>query len=317
MRFTSTARPSLTPLGHRLLHLSESKLANLEPGLGGRDTASTLWKGVVVREAVKSAWKSVDQGSLGEMNDWHSKSAMGLDVIGEDEEEEEVGVAQEERWFENLMSSFGDDDVDQEAQAPHEWIESNVAGAFDDIDNVEYYDEDMEAYTLPTRSPITSPTNLPASLPAYEAVSYDEVQVRVEVSPAADLDDDVQVAFVDNVLLVEQPAQPVLAALAQPYSASHPPFGSPISPLSLSPISDDLDQYAQDFLLPPPLVRSLSSSSSSLEDDDDPCVTPPTYSYEELEDEDRPVDDGFAMTKKAFGTGWLELRLDDETAMVV
>jgi hypothetical protein len=60
-----------------------------------------LWKGVVVREAVKSAWKSVDQGSFGEMNDWHSKSAMGLDVIGEDEEEEEVGVAQEERWFEN------------------------------------------------------------------------------------------------------------------------------------------------------------------------------------------------------------------------
>lgn len=263
MRFTSNVKPALTPLGHRLLYLSESKLVNLEPGIGGRDVG--LLKGVMIREAVKSAWQSVDQG-VGEFNDWHSTRAMGLDVVEEEEEEEE------EKWFEDLISTF-DEEV---TEYQHDWVESNVAGAFDDFDI--YDDEGMEAFTL-TRSP-----------PSPQPI--------------------ITVAIVPEEEEIHQPAQPILPALTHP-TPSSTPAGTP-SPLLLSPDVDDLDDCADDFLLPPPLVRSFSSAStSSLEDDDDVCVTPPSYSCEELEEE-APIIGGFEMTRKVFNDGWLGLNLVED-----
>lgn len=323
MRFTSTVKPTLTPLGHRLLNLSEAKLSTLEPGIGGRDTASVLWKGVVVREAVKSAWKSVDTGSLGEMNDWHSKSAMGLNVIGEDgEEEEEEGeasVAREERWFEDLMSTFGDEEGDEEGGYQHEWAESNVGGAFDNLEDVEYDEEGMEAYTLPARSPTLSPTRSPISPAiAHVTVSVEAVEVDGEDEAELDIVDDVGINFhVETFTPLAQPAQPILTPLARPLAPTPTPAGtSPISPLFLSPFPDDLDTYAEDFLLPPRLIRTLSSSSTSTMPDDE-CLTPPLGSAEleqeqdmGYEEEEEAIENGFSMTKKSFAHGWLGLDMD-------
>ena len=213
MRFTSPlSRPSLTPLGYKLLHLSEVKLANLESPLGGREEGEALWKEVVVRQAVKSAWESVDQGSVNNLTDWSAKGAMGLDVIGEEEDEEMYGSAaaegmlgrddggfggrQHQAWFDNLINSFGEDEHaytssqrDEETHQAHEWAESSVETPFDDL---EYDDEGMEAYTLPsiisapspTSSPIVGPLSIPTvpTMPV-EVPGVDEMQISV--GPAA------------------------------------------------------------------------------------------------------------------------------------
>ena len=341
MRFTSNARPSLTPLGHRLLHLSESKLNQLEPALGGRDTATLLWKGVLVREAVKSAWRSVDEGVQAEMNDWSHKAAMGLDVIGEDDEEEEELEEQEGRWFEELVSSFGEDDFGEGQGAyAHEWADANVASAFDDV---EYDEADMEAYTLPSSpSPTLATIAIPA-LPVSPAPDYDflpasEVtSTEVEILEVSDEDEDEDIYESDSdseidyhygtrsahlVFPEPHPLQPIIIPLSVPRAqplAPHPTPLTPISPFTLD-YSDDLDECADSFLLPPPLVRSFSSDSaaSMREDDDDPCVTPPQYSCEELEEEAPvppvEVEHGYIMTKRALsGMGsWLGLQLDGE-----
>ena len=63
MRFTSPdlAKPTLTPLGHRLLSLSERKLWNLEAPIGAREPGDTLWKSVLVRQTVQAAAGSIGQ----------------------------------------------------------------------------------------------------------------------------------------------------------------------------------------------------------------------------------------------------------------
>jgi hypothetical protein len=345
MRFTSNARPSLTPLGHRLLSLSESKLNQLEPVLGGRDTATLLWKGVLVREAVKSAWRSVDEGVQAEMNDWSHKAAMGLDVIGEDDEEEEEEFEEEKegRWFEELVSSFGEDDFGEgQAGYAHEWADANVASAFDDV---EYDEADMEAYTLPSSpSPILAAVAVPPS-PRSPTVDYnalpasDVTTTEVEVLEVSDEEDeadydyeshvdwqighDFRTRFLHLAFPGPQPLQPIIEPLAVPRAlpiAPHPTPLTPVSPFTLD-YSDDLDECADSFLLPPPLVRSFSSDSAASmreDDEDDPCVTPPQYSCEELEEEAPvpavEVEHGYIMTKRALsGMGsWLGLQLNDE-----
>ncbi|ORY27471.1 hypothetical protein BCR39DRAFT_226960 [Naematelia encephala] len=293
MRFTSpSARPALTPFGHRLLYLSESKLANLESPY----EASALWKGVILREAVKAAWRSVDEGAVADLNDWHSKGAMGLDVIGEDEDEEyeydeededTTGYTtggREERWFEDLVSSFGEDE--DERPIEHEWVESNVS--IPEFDDYEY--EVGEAYTFPvTQSPPSTPLVTPAADPASSA----DWVVRIVAAEDDDLDDQVEaVDQVDpselglDVDAIERPHRlRQLGGRLEPVTPSQLPLPSPLTlaSFSLFPITpvtsplespdgypsdvmeyDDLDDCADDFLLPPPLARSFSSVTSRL-----------------------------------------------------
>ena len=339
MRFTSSTRPALTPLGHRLLHLSESKLAYLEPGVGGRDSASAMWKGVIVREAVKSAWKSVDQGS-GDLTDWSSKSAMGLDIIGEDEEEEDEEEEEEGRWFEDLVSSFGEDDFEHDAA----WTSSAPS-----------YDESARSFSF------TSPRSSPIEFGVVSAdliLSSDEAEVEVGV---VEVNDESEYDYQDPVLQVKslnfaadvdapltgdtkhahlvsdmkslylslpaQPLQPILMPHAHPI-APVPTSLTPISPFTLNDVllGDDLDQMSDSFLLPPPLVRSFSSvSTSSLQDDE--CVTPPAEDCRELAEDDEDdydeemqeaeYEDGYAMTKRLMAGGWLGLSLNDRSPVLL
>jgi hypothetical protein len=247
MRFQSTVRPVLTPLGQRLITLSERKLYALEPPVGGRDEANLL-KGILIQESVKSAWRSVEQGYQVQVNDWQSNTAMGLDVIGEEEEEEEEAEQQEERnerWFEELVQSFGDDEALDEQE--HEWAESEVGSAVDE-DDFEYYEE-FEHYTLP--SPPSSPTQLPSSPPSSLSVlaspptSFSTTQPSLEET-ATSYHTTVAVEVVEVEQVLHQstqvssspvwrdsvPSTPLL-------SASRSPSTSPVTSFSLA--DDDVE----------------------------------------------------------------------------
>ncbi|ORX33670.1 hypothetical protein BD324DRAFT_643835 [Kockovaella imperatae] len=344
MRFISaTARPSLTPLGYRLLHLSEYKLANLEPRVGGREDGVALWKEVVVREAVRTAWKSVQQGTVGDLTDWSSKGAMGLDVIEEEEEDDDEEsnstsstsstVGQERQWFEDLVNSLGDDEVDD--ARTHEWAESFVETAFDDM---EYDDEGIEAFTFPAISPPLSPSlppspvNGPLSLPTVSPTLTSRRRTDVEVIIVGSTDDaepeDDQDLVADMTMStrdspsspsavsppnrrvkyhfgpkpgdgVHRPLSPVLAALPSPTwsqkdkSATYDPDWKSTFDLDQR---DPLDDCADDeFMLPPPMHRSMSTDSACSTDDDEECncVTPPWpsgRSLEQLEDDDSEIE---------------------------
>jgi hypothetical protein len=244
MRFQSTVRPVLTPLGQRLITLSERKLYALEPPVGGRDEA-TLLKGILIQESVKSAWRSVEQGHQVQVNDWQSNNAMGLDVIGEEEEEEEEVEQEErsERWFEELVQSFGDDEMIDEQE--HEWAESEVGSAVDE-DDFEYYEE-FEHYTLP--SPPSSPTQLPSSPPSTlstlaspatslspVASSLDAILSTLEINVAVD---DIEVDQATEVSITpvwrdSVPSTPLL-------SASRSPSLSPLTSFSLADDTFEID----------------------------------------------------------------------------
>lgn len=305
MRFQTTVRPVLTPLGQRLINISEQKLYNLEAPIGGRDVP-TLLKDVLVREAVRSAWRSVHNGQQVQVNDWQSDNAMGLDVIGEEEEEGEedaqdgaevqdyhnsVVEQRNERWFEELVQSFGED----ESVESHEWIESEV-GAPVDFDDFEY--EDFEHYTLPS-SPPASPVQVPASsspadspLPASSATpSSVEFDTSLQDEPASSSDesyfDVVEVPDYDDGHLHFH--EDTSASSSRGHSPSTPLLSATLSP-SPSPIplisltTDELD--CDDLSLPPPLHRCSSSTSLPCECEDSEsngsCATP-TSSCEDLE----------------------------------
>jgi hypothetical protein len=288
MRFTSPdlARPALTPLGHRLLHLSEQKLDSLDTPMGGREAGTSLWKGVLVREAVRSAWKSVDEGArVDEMTNWHAPNAMALDVIGEEEEDDEEQIEQVEQrgaaWFEELLANMGEDEYsygdDDEREA--EWTESSVSQAV--FDDLEYDADGMIAYTLPLPPSPPSPPVLvesdsslssiivtpDSSASQLELPSVDTIEVAViAVDDLDELDD------VDNVLDLEQaeqhlhqyeppklirnrrwPTTPILLGLP----TLSPPSSSPTSPES----SYGLDSIAS--------LPSLADFDWSDDDDDD------------------------------------------------
>ncbi|KAI9632576.1 uncharacterized protein MKK02DRAFT_40880 [Dioszegia hungarica] len=112
MRFSTTySRPILTPLGQRLLILSERKLYDLDAPIGTRESGTTLLRTILVQQTVRAAWDAVDQGRQGGLNDWSSPTAMGLDVLGEEDEEEAESLAEkEDRWFEDLLSDLGEEE---------------------------------------------------------------------------------------------------------------------------------------------------------------------------------------------------------------
>ena len=311
MRFTSpTARPSLTPLGYRLLQLSETKLADLDASVGGRDDGIALWKEVVVRQAVRSAWESVERGSVGDLTDWSSKGAMGLDVIGEEEEEEVPVEGREQRWFDDLVTSLGDDEYVDEGAL--EWAESSVETPFDDG---EYDDEGMEAYTWPSiispplaPSPAPSPIHGPLSIPTVPP-SVPDAHVDISIV-AVEPEDDRHALMPYTASWYEKgpkpyirlrrpgddfkPIQPILVPLVSPTTSDSDGDASSAYDASWkSTFVDDLDECIDDFMLPPPLHRSLSTDSTTTNGSDDACVTPLQSSCEELEESvgDEEVDE--------------------------
>lgn len=298
MRFQTTVRPVLTPLGQRLINISERKLYDLEAPIGGRDVP-TLLKDVLVREAVRSAWRSVHNGQQVQVTDWQSDNAMGLDVIGEEEEEEDEDAREAEqgyhnsvveqrgeRWFEELVQSFGED----ESVESHEWIESEVGAPFD-YDDFEY--EDFEHYTLPSSPPV-SPIQAPSSPPTpLESPSMSTIELSIEAqdvpasSSGSSYFDEVKVPDYDDGQLDYQ--EVTSAPVSRSYlpstpllSATFSPSSSPIPLISLT--NDELD--CDDLSLPPPLHRCSSSTSVPCEcedfDSNGSCATP-TSSCEDLE----------------------------------
>jgi len=237
MRFGSV-RPVLTPLGQRLITLSDRKLYALEPPTGGRDKA-TLLKAVLIQESVNSAWRSVERGQQVQVTDWSTNDAIGLDVIGE--EEEEMDEAGQARWFEELVQSLEDDELSDE----HEWAESEVGSAADE-DDFEAYEE-YEHYTLPsppsspTQTP-TSPTSLSAGLSTLNAPALDS---SIEIDPTvstAHVDVAVDVTEVDDHQTVSVSSDPVWrdsTPSAPLLSASRSPSTSMIPTISL--VDHDLD----------------------------------------------------------------------------
>ncbi|WWC87801.1 uncharacterized protein L201_002693 [Kwoniella dendrophila CBS 6074] len=302
MRFTSpNSKPSLTPAGYKLLHLSEKKLSYLDGSL--YDEGPALLKGVLVKESIKSAWKSVQEGSVVEMNDWTSLSAMGLDVVSEDDEDDEfnseIQSGKEERWFEDLVSSFGEDDFDQpqssQLQEEHEWVESNVTEpVFDEFD---YDSSQIEAFTFPT------PSSSPTSIPVDTTSSVPKVIVTdVDVVEVSDDDDEEEEAvdlaipshhhhsIIETFGSISQKSvmeQSIASPSLDPVSSHGLVPPSPIEAITSDwdesiylypqPYYTDFDDYIDDFSLPPPLIRSLSSSSTSTIDPDEEkeCGTPP------------------------------------------
>lgn len=263
MRFQSNVRPVLTPLGQRLITLSERKLYSLEPPVGGRDEANLL-KGILIQESVKNAWRQVEQGHQVQVNDWQSTNAMGLDVIGEEEEEEEEAAQEQksERWFEELVQSFGDDEALDEQE--HEWAESEVGSAIDE-DDFEYYDE-FEHYTLP--SPPSSPTQLPSSPPSTLSTlvapptSLSTLEPSLDEITASHLHINVAVDVVEvDMLEVSSgpvwrdsiPSTPIILA-------SRSPSTSPVTSFSLV----DDDTYIDHLELPEPYRHRHVESSTAV-----------------------------------------------------
>ncbi|KAL7419800.1 hypothetical protein Q5752_005716 [Cryptotrichosporon argae] len=198
MRFPSSTRPTITPLGQRLLALSSAKLSSLDyPAPGARDEAHVLRRGVLVREAIRSAWRAVDDGSHAALSDWHVPGAMALgDVPEEDESSEDEFAAacagpqsaphEEERWFEDLISGLSSSEDEYDAPGGHQWVDSTVS--MPDADDFEYeYEDDMVAFTLP---PIAS---LAVEVQAVD-MSY-SVEVMSPDDQTLDLVDDVYDAF--------------------------------------------------------------------------------------------------------------------------
>ncbi|TYJ59199.1 hypothetical protein B9479_000188 [Cryptococcus floricola] len=286
MRFTSDASPSLTPLGSRLLHISERKLSTLD-GIA-YDEGFDLRKGILVREAVRSAWQSVSDGEEVEMTNWSSHSAMGLEVY---EEEEEVDLERsEQRWFEDIVTSLDEEEDEMASEHEHEWVESNVTIPED----LEFNVDGMEAFTF------TSPTapSTPAPEPAHCASTSCVDVVEVD-------DDESDISDEDMIALTQSTHWSLPTTTHLEYANSPPlsplPEPSPLQiPAALYPGNDDyftgFEEYVDDFsALPPPLLRSMSSSTTSSEGDDtEVCGTPPMraeeLSLEEDEDEEEEID---------------------------
>lgn len=330
MRFTSPdTRPSLTPLGYRLLHLSEQKLSYLEGS--SYDEGLSLWKGVLVREAVRSAWKSVQEGSVPEMNDWAAKGAMGLDIYEEEVEEEEE--QQEERWFEDMVSSFGEEEYHVEAaNGEHEWVESSVSIPEYDLDfNV----DGMEAFTFPASSPSTPPLNVSHLEPSG---TVDIVEVDDDESDISDEDlaslaqsqhwhhSSFTISMIDTspntpVLVghpLSTPNSPTLSPVPSPALSAPTPMPLPAALTGSFVFPDprsyytDFEEYVDDFSLPPPLFRSMSTSTTESEmDDGEVCKTPPLRTeeleYASSEEENRKEEE--LLMGLGLSLGQLNLRL--------
>jgi len=223
------------------------------------------------------------------MNDWHQQGAMGLDVIGEEEEEEEEGEiasshsasGHEEKWFEEFLSTLGDDESSSALEA--EWIESSVSTA--EWDDLEYDEEGMESYTIssPPPSPPSQPvspvlTTAPTSTSSSdtelspEPITVSLPQVTVQVQDVPEEGDETCEDCDDNCLSSSRTAPPSFrtpTSFISPNTLSHPPsFSQKLYALSTS----------RDFNTSnPPVTPSITPISS--------CETSPDtgYGYSSIE----------------------------------
>jgi hypothetical protein len=270
--------------------MSEQKLYDLDAPTGARESGSALLRGVLVREAVKSAWSSIDDGSSDEMTNWKSETAMGLDVIGEDEEEEQD--EQEEKWFEDLLSSLGEE---EQPTTSAEWVESEVLGVDDELYDV----DEMEAYTipLPPSPPVQPKLPVVESIVQRLAAPVERITIDslVTVDAVEDVDDDDAASDCSDCSMCrsiaahldgEFPSAPAPPStpITRPISTCDPASGAFEFEGRAIPDVFECDDDDDDMLLPPPLHRSWSSDSTD-SFDDDVCRTPPTMSCEELEEE--------------------------------
>lgn len=283
--------------------MSEQKLYDLDAPVGARESGTALLRGVLVREAVKSAWSSIDDGHAGEMTNWKSEAAMGLDVIGEDEEEEEQDE-QEEKWFEDLLSSLGEE---EQVVSSSDWVETEVLGVDDELYDV----EGMEAYTIPLPpSPpalpkVSSPSPVVESIIERFSLPVEKITIDSLVAvDAVDEDDEFDDASSDcsdcsmcrsiaahldgdssSSSLSSMSSAPPCTPITRPISTCDPFSGS--FSFAGQPIPDVFEcDDEDDMLLPPPLHRSWSSDSTdSMDADDDSACRTPTFSCEELEEE--------------------------------
>ena len=104
--FSGARRPSLTPLGLRLMAASEDKLVSLETPSGGREEGTALWKEVLVRAALRSAWSGVGLAS----EPLKRESAVLAVVVEEEEEESEKDEEGDARWFDDFLDTMADED---------------------------------------------------------------------------------------------------------------------------------------------------------------------------------------------------------------
>jgi hypothetical protein len=135
--------------------LSSNKLARLEAPMGVRDPAGALLKEVLVREAVRSAWASLE-GGPSDLTDWRAPTALGLDTLTEEDEEEEEDAieAAEAAWLDDVLSSFGDERPATSTTVATEqsaaWAETTVLRP--EADDFDYDDDAVQAFTLPSMS---------------------------------------------------------------------------------------------------------------------------------------------------------------------
>ncbi|RSH85387.1 hypothetical protein EHS25_004783 [Saitozyma podzolica] len=168
IRFTSPelARQTMTPLRHRLLHLSQQKLERLEPPRRqprGRHISLEDCPGPRGRPV------HVEVGRPGPGGGHHrlvQKGARTLWVIGkeEDEDEERQVVVQDKEgrgraWFEELLANMEQDEYSCDDGRKAEWTESSVSRAV--YDDLEYQAEGMVACAIPL------PRRVPSHRPSW------------------------------------------------------------------------------------------------------------------------------------------------------
>jgi hypothetical protein len=268
------------------MNLSHTKLARLEPPNGGRDRP-TLLRGVLVRQAVRSAWASLDDGAS-ELTDWRAPTALGLDTLAEEDEDEDNQEAAEAAWLDNVLSSFDDDEADAHAQASAEsaWAETTVSRP--EADDFDYDNDVVQAVALPPMSDdmdhleeadaLVVPTiNVNVNL----AATATDVTV-VEVASVDDMDDDEDLYYQDMATSWIE-----LDAYKDDYlyetDVEYEPFSTDrLSMAALSPVDNDdeddvpvaknstpLQAIHRPALARPVVMRTLVSSSPDSNDDSD------------------------------------------------
>lgn len=273
MHFASNTQPTLTPLGVRLLNVSRHKLSSLEPSVGGRDKNDLLRRGVLVREALRSAWATLDTPApASELTDWRAPDALGLSVLSEEDEEEA-----EERWLDDVLSDMEDDSSDSSS----DWAETTVGTPDleeDDMMCCEFEIAHIESVELDEN---------------YDDLVYEDlasVVVHVAVVCDDDDEDDEDDAVVATAWLElprkHSPAVVYCDDVAKSsQSADSHRLHQALSQLASTgtePRADFIEADIEELEELPALQRC--SAEDDDEDDDDCCRTPPLLSCEDLEE---------------------------------
>lgn len=263
MHFASSTTPTLTPLGVRLLSVSRHKLTSLEPSVGGRDKNDLLRRGVLVREALRSAWATLDSPApTSELTDWRAPDALGLSVLSEEDEEEA-----EERWLDDVLS-----DIEDEPEADAGWAETTVS--VPDADDDESMCCDFE-------------------IDHIESVELDEnyddlINVVVQVAAVDDDDDE----YEDDAVEVAT-AWLELPRKHSPAVVYCDDVGSQRLHQALSELASAESEGRQEIFIDadvedleelPALQRCSADEDDDEDDDEDCCRTPPLLSCEDLEE---------------------------------